>query len=301
MAHLWHFSVVQFDQYSTVFGTVLKGEFKSYNSTPKGLSNAIRTGRSYFKYPLKNKDLQLKTGQRTLETRTDSKGNFATTIEHVDLQDFRVFTKEGDKVSLEQTYPVLFDFKNVNTLVISDIDDTIMRSYTSTKIKRLLTTLFRPAHKRIKVQATEKLFQQLASSDTSFCYVSKSELNLARLIGDFIQLQNLPEGPLLLTPYLSFSELVKNIKDPEFKFKSISWVMDQLKNTSVVLIGDDTQADMDVYARIVDKYGRQIEKVYIRQTGKAKSVSQSERWENLVGKGITSVYYNDDPNTITVK
>lgn len=290
----WHISAIQFSNMTRVSGVILDHSIGPKPKALRSVYNAIQTSKTYFKKPYSNELILIKLGNQSLETKTDTNGSFLVEFKGESQGDVEVFTKDYKTIPSPQSYPVFFAKRKVEQMVISDIDDTIMRSFTQTKIKRLITTLFHPVHRRKVISSTNDLYQSLNKIDSSFYYVSKSEANLIRLISEFILHNNLPQGPLFLTPYLSFLQLVKSKKDATFKYSSICYILDHSEQKPVILIGDDTQADMTVYAKIVKKYGAQIQNVYIRQTQKKKSKKQNDLWQDLIKTGVNASYFRNE-------
>jgi len=292
MAYIWHISSVHFKTQTIVSGIILQGS-SSHNYVSSGiLRNAIHTISHYFKNPYSNQSIQIKVDKKVIETQTDQNGGFSISIAKEIKNDIFICTSDQKEIKLIQNYPVFFKYSNVDQLVISDIDDTIMRSYTKTNLKRLLTTVFYRGHRRQLIKSTHGIYQRLMKKNSSFFYVSKSEFNLVRLIAEFLMHHNLPLGPLLLTPFLSLPELFSNAKDSAFKYKSICAILELSEKVPVVLIGDDTQADMEVYTQIIKKYGAQISKVYIRQTNNHRSPKQNQYWKSLNETGVEAMYFN---------
>lgn len=294
MPYIWHISVIQFTDITTVSGTLLNSPVSSKVKTLNSISNALMNSRTYFEKPYGEKMILIKLGKLSKEVKTDSYGGFSVNFKGIVHGEVFLYTNDFKLISGTQAYPVFFTDQDIDTLVISDIDDTILQSFTRTKIKRLLTTLFRPYHKRKLVDATNKLYTTLSKSKASFYYVSKSESNLFGLISNFIIHNNLPVGPLILTPYLRYSQLVKDKKDPLFKFLSICHILDHAPSKPVILIGDDTQADMDVFTKVIEKYGAQIDKVYIHQTSLKTSKKQKSLWTKLENTGTDVMYFKHD-------
>ncbi len=113
-------------------------------------------------------------------------------------------------------------------------------------------------------------------------------------ISNFILHYKLPKGKLFLTPYLSFWQLIKSKKDKDFKFKVISSIIKDSQNQKFVLIGDDSQRDMEIYTKIAHLFGSNIEHIYIRQTGKKVDRQQRQNWKTLQGTGIDAYYFKSD-------
>jgi phosphatidate phosphatase APP1 len=161
--------------------------------------------------------------------------------------------------------------------------------------------LFTPYGKREVIKATYRLYASLQGERASFFYVSKSEANLFPLISKFIGYNELPPGPIFLTPYLNFSNFLRGKKDPAFKYLTICHILDHSEKKPAVLIGDDTQADLAIFARISEKYTDQIEKVYIRKTRRKMTSEQQLLWNNLIKTGVEQVYYGHDYLTVSKK
>jgi phosphatidate phosphatase APP1 len=67
-----------------------------------------------------------------------------------------------------------------------------------------------------------------------------------------------------------------------------------LPDKNFILIGDDTQKDIDIYTQIVYLFRSQISKVYIRQTGFSIDEIQIKKWEALKQTGIPCTYFQDE-------
>lgn len=294
MIFCWHLSVIQFSNMTSISGVLLDQNRVPKQKSLRGIFNAIQTSQTYFKKPYSNKLIRIQMGDFSRETTTDDHGNFSLEIKGAVDDSVELFTKNFNAIPYNQTYPSLFPKRKAQQLVISDIDDTIMRSFTRTKVKRLFTTLFYSAQKRKVIPTTKNLYLNFDQDNSLFFYVSKSEINLIRIISEFILHNNLPQGPLFLTPYLNFLQLLKNKKDINFKYKSICYILNHHEPKPVILIGDDTQADMTVYTEIVKKYGAQVKSVYIRQTSQYKSVKQQTLWDNLIKTGVNASYFRYD-------
>ena len=169
-----------------------------------------------------------------------------------------------------------------------------MVSYTKTRIKRLLTTLFKPSHKRKVIPFTEELYRVYKECDPRYFYVSKSEMNLFPTISNFILHHGLPEGNLFLIPYLSFWQLIKSNKDQNHKIKTIRYLIENSPNQNFVLIGDDSQRDMEIYTRIAHQYKSSIQSIYIRQTENKLSRQKIQSWEAMKETGIDSYYFEPE-------
>lgn len=294
MALVWHLSVIQNSKFNIVSGVILG----SNNVLKTGIKSPFSIPRTYFIKTYANRKIFVLQNDKETEAITNKYGAFKIKISAANSSEIQILDGEKNSIQTQQEYPVFFNQKQHGPLVISDIDDTIMRSYTKTKIKRLLITLFTAASKRKVISYTQQLYENIGK-DADFFYVSKSENNLFYLISNFILHHQLPIGPLLLTPFLSTSQLVFEKKNSNFKFENICSILDHFNNKKVILIGDDTQSDMSIYREVIEHYGKRIKKVYIRQTKPHKSKNQEYAWNQLKETGVKAYYFKHDEFLIT--
>lgn len=292
MATVWHISAIQFSNKTIVQGVVLKKNIKGKVVITNWLKNTIEIIKSYFRSAYTHQEICVTTNNHTLKTTTDNYGGFSVVFEFKVDEDIVVsIPTETNTLNIHQSYPVLFKDPSSSLNVISDIDDSIMVSYTKTRFKRFFTTLFKIAEKRDVISFTQDLFETLKSKNARFFYVSKSENNLFSLISTFISYNELPKGPLLLTPYLSAKQLIFDKKDKNFKLNKIKYIIENSNNEKFVLLGDDTQKDMEIYTLIAKEYASQILNVYIRKTQNTVSKTQRENWVALKATGVDAYYF----------
>lgn len=300
MASVWQITILSYPGKTFLFGLVMeRGTWTSKGSsfTPR---NIFAIASSYFRKTLSYGSVRAEWGGKSHITQTDNKGVFYLKTDHPYAvgQDFNLFLDEKPLPYNKNLLNTYFFHKN-NNLVISDIDDTILVSHTRKKLKRLMTTLFNTYAKRKPVMSTVRLFDALGRSQYDFFYVSRSEFNLFPLLSNFLKHHDLPKGPLFLTPFISFKELVRNEKDPDFKIKTINLLLDHSPHQNVVLIGDDSQHDLEVYAEISKIHGNRIKRVYIRQTDPNIDRRRSNTWDYLKKNTEIMLYYNDTANLNT--
>lgn len=150
--------------------------------------------------------------------------------------------------------------------VVSDLDDTVIRSNVPNLIKLLFNTLFKNAHTRLPFAGVAEFYQALqAGTNNTFnpiYYVSNSPYNLYDLLTDFFKIRGIPEGPLFLRDFgLSRHYLVDSKRH---KKKQITTLLDLYPNLPFILIGDSGEHDPDIYAEIVRDYPNRIKAIYIR-------------------------------------
>ena len=291
MACLWHLAVLVFDNKSLVSGVILNGEMA--DARPGTKSKAIDIIGTYFRQPLAFAEIGLRIGNEQFLTQTDSKGSFSLDLDSQVHEEVEVYLNNGTlRLEPVQDYPSYFGPKNGKLHIISDMDDTVIVSHTASLTKRI-KALLTPVHKRKTIDFTHGLISALLVADGRIYYVSKSESNLFGMLSSFIREHGLPVGHLFLTPYLKFLQLLNPKKGKTYKMDCIQSILDRSDNKFFILLGDDTQRDMEVYYEIARMYPRQILKIYIRRTGKELLRSKKRMMANLQGQPIPFLYYSD--------
>lgn len=189
--------------------------------------------------------------------------------------------------------------------VISDIDDTFLVSYSATRLKRLVTLLGSTARTRKAFDdvASHYRFLQFAQNEGTnpnpFFYVSSSEWNLYSYLHEFLQVQKMPEGILLLNQLKRWNELWKTGKTKhQGKFARIVRVMEAFPEQSFVLMGDNSQQDPAIYAAVASHFPNRIKAVYIRAVVEANKASTDTLLQPLQDAGIPCCLFRESKKAI---
>ena len=289
MAFVWQISVVQFKKKSFLTGVILSGKPQAQTKPQKKIFRIVLG--SYFKKPEINKRITIISGHYRHETSTDEFGGFSLEMNQEIATDFKIFA-DNEQLKIAQSYPVIFNESGFGISLISDVDDTILVSYTASLWKRVNTLLFTSPGKRRPIGFTKSLLKAINEQDGRIYYVSKSESNLFGILSSFIQKHELPSGVLFLTPYLRFSQLFNPKKGKDYKERIIRSIIDNSPNKKFILIGDDTQQDIAVYARIAELYPTKIFKIYIRKTRKNLLGNKKEQLKELLNLAVSVEYFS---------
>lgn len=156
---------------------------------------------------------------------------------------------------------VLVPSESARFAVVSDIDDTVMYSHVTSKLRMLLTVAFSNARTRKPFAGVTAFYRALHAGRNPFFYVSKSPWNLYVPLAEFLELQGLPEGPLFLRNL--------GLRMPrEHKFVAIAALLEAYPRLPFILIGDSGENDPEVYRDIVHRYPRRIRVIYIRSVNR---------------------------------
>ena len=217
------------------------------------------------------------------EVTTDHEGYFSFEIQPVQRLDSRQWQQvelelldppSHQKLPVRATARVLVPSAAARFGVISDIDDTVISSNVGKKLKMILTVILSNEHTRKPFEGVAGFYRALqrgatGGEDNPIFYVSNSAWNLYTVLLEFLNLQKIPLGPLLLR---DFGDHLLFSKDSESHKKSnIKMVLDSFPHLPFVLIGDSGERDPEIYSDVVKEYPTRIRAIYIRSINKQPS------------------------------
>lgn len=140
-------------------------------------------------------------------------------------------------------------------LLLSDLDDTIKISNTSSKLVTVYRGLFRSSAFAGMAQLYEEMLQ--AHPGSEFHIVSSSPPAIRKKIEKFLKLNKFPECRITLRDWLRQTSVHK------YKTAAILELIDQSK-CPVILIGDDTEHDPEVFAAAAAQHPEKVVARYLR-------------------------------------
>ncbi len=158
--------------------------------------------------------------------------------------------------------------------VISDFDDTILKSHISNKVLKFFTLMFTSVEKRKAIETMMKLIKDFAQSGTASFYLSNSEQNLYPLIYRFFTNNSFPEGPIFLKQMRGWRDVFINKKYPEkdaHKQMQLKQIIELFPDKHYILIGDNTQNDLKIYLSVAQKFPALVRHIIIRKVIDKKS------------------------------
>ena len=291
---IWQLSVVQFELGTAINGVALA---EIYPSTyPEQFFNHHTLGviRSYANRPYAVKELFISTGQEVYSVTTKNSGKFSLWLHGYSINNIEIYADASCNtiVPIIQLYPVYYALVDQPIEIISDIDDTILYSFTKTAIRRILTILFKQPKRRKIVDFTRHLLSYARESGTRVYCVSKSEMNLFHLLTNTLALNDICDSIVYLFDYLTYSELITR-KGKNFKLEQISSILQKSPGKRFYLIGDDTQADIRTYSEIAEQLPGRICRVFIHKTKAFNLHFQEFYYQRLHKLNIPILYFDD--------
>jgi phosphatidate phosphatase APP1 len=154
--------------------------------------------------------------------------------------------------------------------VISDIDDTVLASDVTSKLRMALKVLFSNAHTRMPFAGVGALYRALekghGNEHNPVFYVSNGPWNLHDLLVEFFRLHDIPLGPIQLRDWGSHLVLARQPTGTH-KRDQIGRIMDFFPEIPVVLIGDSGEHDPEIFLGIAREFPGRVDTVYIRCVG----------------------------------
>jgi phosphatidate phosphatase APP1 len=152
--------------------------------------------------------------------------------------------------------------------IISDLDDTVISTEVTSKLKMLMNTALRNEFTRTPfegVAAFYKALQKGASGgeNNPIFYVSSSPWNLYPLLSEFLRINRIPLGPLFLKDFGN-QTIFDSGNHASHKIENIERILSVYPRLPFILIGDSGEKDPEIYAEIVRKYPSIIRVIYIR-------------------------------------
>lgn len=175
--------------------------------------------------------------------------------------------------------------------VISDIDDTIIETGPTNFLKNWRRVLVEQPGERLAVPGAASLYGTIAGHHKApvrpFFYVSSSPWNLYGFLAEFMELNGIPHGPMFLKDIgIDASKFVK-AGHGTHKLAAIRTVLDFYPGHRFLLIGDNGQKDVEIYAEAVKTYPERVGAVFIRDvSGTCKEGANADRLAEIGRAGV---------------
>ena len=260
---------------------LVEGALAPASATTPRWQNLLNTWHSFVHRKVAGARLQAVFGDARTEVITDEEGYFSVELElaapvagplwqevEFTLLDHPAGSLSDRPVTAVGT--VLVHPLRSRFAVISDIDDTVLASNVSSKLRMALKVLFSNAHTRLPFSGVGALYRAFekghGNEHNPVFYVSNGPWNLHDLLVDFFRLHEIPLGPIYLRDWGSHLILARKPTGTH-KRAQIGRIMAFFPTVPVVLIGDSGERDPEIFLAIIKEYPGRVDTVYISCVG----------------------------------
>lgn len=294
-----------------LYGHVLCGKHANenrYSNNP--LINALHLLRLFMVKPKSGFLLEMHWGKQIFTTTSEEDGffKFEWQSDHeVEAGWHSIVVKllSNTHETLAHTTGKVFIPNSTQYAFISDIDDTLLISHSTSSLKKLRLLFIRNPRSRKPFTDVVKHYQSLSLAHTHpelpnpFFYVSSSEWNLYEYLTEFFLHNELPEGVLMLNKLKRFSQLFKTGKsNHQLKYHRIARIMDAFPKQQFILLGDNSQRDPELYKALANHYPNNIYAIYIRQIRKRRINPTKVILDSIPNKSIHVCLFSNNTEAI---
>ena len=280
--HLGPLQIVTYRGFGTAEHAVLRGRVLEASVLERSLPadstfrSFRRMLRRFFSRELPDASVRAELGDGRVSGTTDDEGYFDMTVvlprprAAGDWQTAEVEVVAAPVrglVPVRATAELLIPGKAAELGIISDIDDTVLQTHVTQRLKMIWVTLSGSAFTRMPFEGTSELYHALAAglsghANNPVFYVSKSPWNLYDFLVDFLDHHHLPRGPLLLRDMG-----LREAPPVDHKSAAVCQLLDTYPTLPFVLLGDSGERDPEIYLETAARYPGRIRAIYIRDLG----------------------------------
>lgn len=273
------------DHKVTVLGRVVEARINTLpTATDSRFRNFVRVFRHFNTREVAEASLRLRLGPASGKALTDEEGYFRATLnvggprapnerrqEPRDVDGWKPVDIDLVHCPLPGFQPVAARAEifcpgpDSDVGIVSDIDDTVLQTHVTERLRMLWVTFAHNAHTRLPFPGTTELYRALVAGASGRArnpvfYVSKSPWNLYDFLVEFLDRHQLPRGPLFLR------DVGTSTEGPlDHKSACIDQIFETYPKLPFVLIGDSGERDPDIYVETAARHPGRVRAIYIRE------------------------------------
>ncbi len=274
-------------QHARLLGRVLETkEIGQANRNDSWWRNALAMARRFMTDEIPGIRVRGTCLGQTCEATSDSEGYFQLQFDFAERHstperwiqvDLELLDTVTPNDQLSAAGELLIPPEDAQFGVVSDIDDTILQSSATDLWRMAWLTFSNNAYTRTPFPRVASFYQALAAGSQGrgpnpIFYVSSSVWNLYDLLAQFMELQQIPRGPILLRD-LGLDDKKFIASGHDHKLDKIGEIMDYYPGLPFLLIGDSGQRDPWLYREVVRQHPG-----VSRSSTFATSVAIAARW-----------------------
>lgn len=179
-------------------------------------------------------------------------------------------------------------------MIISDVDDTIIKSYATNTYLKIKTLLFKNVSARVAFEGVPELYKKLQEnpdgSMNPLFFVSGSSWNLYDLLDRFCEKHEIPEAPFFLRSLGIENNMFIQLKTRKFKIEKIKELFAFYPYLPAIFIGDSGQKDPEIYYKMAMENPDRVKAIFIRNITNKVSEKRQKMIEELKQRDIDMVF-----------
>lgn len=226
--------------------------------------------------------LRARFQERQWETTTDSEGYFTLDLDlaepvepgwhEVELELVESVGRPDQRFVREE---VLVPSPEAAFGVISDLDDTVIETKSTEHLEQIAILFGQSARDRVVFPGVAAFYRALVQGQDGrgnhpIFYVSRSGWNLNDLFEEFMEVNEIPPGPIFLRDLRIVEKESPTFDAKNPKLTNIELLLRTYPELPFVLIGDSGMHDPELYEEIARKHPGRVRAVYIRDVSPAE-------------------------------
>jgi phosphatidate phosphatase APP1 len=131
-------------------------------------------------------------------------------------------------------------------------------------------------------------------------YVSSSPWNLYELLHDYLEINGIPWGPMLLQDWGIDDKTLILASHREHKLAQIQTLLDYYPSLPFVLVGDSGQHDPEIYLEVIRAHPGRVKVAFIRDvTAEVRDKAVAQIASDAQSHGVEMIYVKDSQEALT--
>jgi phosphatidate phosphatase APP1 len=247
------------------------------NETDSRLRNLVNTSKRFMINDAEQVWIEVTVQGRVHEVLSDAQGRFCVAFDAGDALSpgpspvaVKLSSRNQKRMQAEigTAMLILHEPHSNRVGIISDIDDTVLITQATSKVKLLSNTFLRNYLTQQEVPGMSTLYRAIHYGPQGDGYdathfVSSSPSHLYRRINQFLQYRQFPEGSIDLKR-IGLGKTADSLFDHEgYKLGKIRRIFETFPKRRYVLFGDSGEHDPEIYRQIAQEYPGRVVGVYI--------------------------------------
>jgi phosphatidate phosphatase APP1 len=258
--------------------------------------NVMNTYRRFHSIELAEARVRASHANAVVDTVTDREGYFQVRLAPDSIDSGHLWHELALELPDHETTAVghvLLPPHEAEFGIISDIDDTIVLTG-ATSLLKMARSVLANAASRLPFEGVAELYRALHRDRNPLFYVSSSPWNLYDILHDFMDLNEIPHGPMFLQDWGLDEETFIIASHERHKLEQVQLLVDYYPSLPFVLIGDSGQHDPEIYLQVIQAHPGRIRAAFIRDvTHDLRKRAVAAIIEQSNAAGVEMLYVRD--------